>query len=129
MPVKLLQYLVRSIVCQRGSIFQVSTTETEVLPLDKNWCHALYKRHPEVKPRTLRPLDWAHHDFYEKVEQWFTVIRRELGEPTIMAEKIYNMDEMGILLSVLVSRKFLTGLDSTRRYRGDGWGTPDGHSD
>jgi hypothetical protein len=54
------------------------------------------------------------------VEQWFTVIRRELHDPVILVENVYNMDETGILSSVLTSQKFLVGTDDVTRYRGAG---------
>jgi hypothetical protein len=115
-----LRYLAQWIVRQRSSTFQVPTTGDEVPPPGKNWSQAFYRRNPEVKPRTLRPLDWARHDIYEKVERWFTVIGRELHDPAILAEDVYNMDEIGILSSVLTSRKFLVGTDDVTRYRGAG---------
>jgi hypothetical protein len=36
--------------------------------------------------------------FYEKLEQWFTVIGRELHDSAISAQNVYNMDETGILM-------------------------------
>ena len=119
-PVKFLRYLAQWIVRQRSSTFQVPTADDKVLLPGKNWPQGFYKRHPELKPRTLRPLDWARHNIHEKVEQWFTVIGRELHDPAILAENVYNMDETRILLSVLTSRKFLISTDDMRRYRGAG---------
>ena len=40
---------------------------------------------------------------------WFTIIGKELANPLILAENIYNMDETGVLLSVLDSLKVLVG--------------------
>lgn len=74
---------------------------------------AFYKRHPTLEPRTLRPLDWARHDIYEKVEQWFTVIEKELHSPAVLSENVYNMDETGVLLSLLAARKFLVSVNNT----------------
>jgi hypothetical protein len=119
-PVKFLRYLAQWIVRQRSSTLQVSTPDDGVPPPGKNWPQGFYKRHSKLKPRTLRPLDWARHNIYEKVEQWFTVIGRELQDPAIMAENVYNMDETGILPSALTARKFLVSAEDVKKYRGAG---------
>lgn len=119
-PVKFLRYLAQWIVRQRSSTFQVSTPDDGVPPPGKNWPQGFYKRHSHLKPRTLRPLDWARHNIYEKVEQWFTVIGRELQDPASMAENVYNMDETGILPSALTPRKFLVSAEDVKKYRGAG---------
>jgi hypothetical protein len=49
---------------------------------------------------------------------WFEVIGRVLRDPTILAENVYNMDETGVMLSMLGSVKVLVGKDDTRKYRG-----------
>jgi len=51
---------------------------------------------------------------------WFAVIGKELANPLILAENIYNMDETGVLLSVLNSLKVLVGKNELRDYRGAG---------
>jgi hypothetical protein len=46
------------------------------------------------------------------------VIGPVLQEPEVRAENVYNMDETGIMLSVLGSVKVLVGKDDKRKYRG-----------
>jgi hypothetical protein len=47
------------------------------------------------------------------------VIERELHDPAALAENVYNnMDETGILSSVLTSRKFLGSTDDVKKYKG-----------
>jgi hypothetical protein len=46
------------------------------------------------------------------------VIERVLGDPAILAENVYNMDETGVMLSMLGSVKVLVGRNDTRKYRG-----------
>ena len=67
-------------------------------------------------------MDWAGHDHnvHDKVVQWFIVIGKELNDPAIVAENVYNMDETGVLLSVLSSLKVLVSQDGLRSYRGAG---------
>jgi hypothetical protein len=118
--VKFLRYLAREIVRRRSSTFQTPATDDGVRLPGKNWPQDFRKRHPGLRSRTLKPLEWAGHDIREKVAHWFTVIGRELQDPAILAENVYNMDETGILLSVLTSRKVLVHRDDMRRCRGVG---------
>src|SRR2546421_3686291 len=116
--VKFLRYL-----AQRGRPSARSRsfmTDHGVRPPNKNWPQDLYERHPELKPRILKPLEWEQHNIYEKVAQWFTAIGRERHNPAILAENFYNMDETGILLSVLTPRKVLLHRNDLRRCRGAG---------
>jgi hypothetical protein len=87
-------------------------------PLAKIRPKAFYKRHPQLRPRKLRLIEWARHNIYEKVAHWFTVIGTELHDPAILAENVYNMDETGILLSFLASRKYVIHKDDLRKCRG-----------
>jgi hypothetical protein len=63
-------------------------------------------------------MDWARHDIYDKVVGWFTLIGKELSSPAVLQENIYNMDETGVLLSVLNSLKVLVSSKEIRKYRG-----------
>jgi hypothetical protein len=46
------------------------------------------------------------------------MIGRELQDPAILAENVYNIDETGILLSFLASRKYVIHKDDWRKCRG-----------
>jgi hypothetical protein len=46
------------------------------------------------------------------------VIGRLLRDPAILAENVYNMDETGVMLSMLGSAKVLVGKNDMRSYRG-----------
>jgi hypothetical protein len=48
------------------------------------------------------------------------VIGRELQDPIICPENVYNMDETGVMLCNLGSVKVLVGKDDLRNYRGAG---------
>ncbi len=89
-------------------------------PPGKNWVRALEKRHPELRARRVKALDWNRHEknIYEKISQWFKVINSVIQSSDILAENVYNMDETGVMLSVLGSVKVLMGKDDIRDYRG-----------
>jgi hypothetical protein len=67
-------------------------------------------------------MDWKRHDshIYDKVIEWFEVIRKVLEDPKVLPENVYNMDETGVMLSMLGSVKVLVGKDDMRDYRGAG---------
>jgi hypothetical protein len=48
------------------------------------------------------------------------VIGRVVQDPAILPENVYNMDETGVMLSMLGSVKVLVGKDDPRDYRGVG---------
>jgi hypothetical protein len=48
------------------------------------------------------------------------VIGKELYNLVIIPENVYNMDETGVILSILGSLKVLVGKDNLRDYRGTG---------
>ena len=96
------------------------TTDRPSKPPGKNWPQSFQKRHPELKAKRSRALDWNRHDIniYDKITDWFEVIRKVLEDPAILPENVYNMDETGIMLSMLGSVKVLVSKDDRRGYRG-----------
>jgi hypothetical protein len=117
-PIPVKQLCSMAFIARRCSF---STNET-IKPPGKNWPTAFYKRHPELKSRKLKALDWNHHDrnIYNKVIYWFNIIGKELHDPIILLENVYHMDETGVMLSMLNSLKVLVGMDDPRAYRGAG---------
>lgn len=48
------------------------------------------------------------------------MIGKELNEPALIAENLYNTDETDVLISALSSLKVLVGTQDLRNYRGAG---------
>ena len=88
----------------------------------RNWALAFLRRHPALKARRVKAVDWKRHDhnIYDKTKDWFDIIGKELQAPTILQENVYNMDETGTLLSVPKWLRVLVGKDNLRNYRGAG---------
>jgi hypothetical protein len=84
-----------------------SPTSRPSKPPGKKWAQAFRKRHPELKAKRVRSIDWNRHEIhiYNKVEEWFGVIGKVLDDRTILFENVYNMDETGVMLSMLGSVK------------------------
>jgi hypothetical protein len=94
------------------------STNKPAKPLGKNWARAFEKRHLELKARKGTALDWNRYNIYDKVVNWFDVIGKVLQDQPILPENVYNMDETGVMLSMLGSVKVLVGKDNLRSYRG-----------
>jgi hypothetical protein len=112
--IKFVRSLARSIACRR------SAKNIPIKPPGKNWPQAFEKRHPELQARRVRSIDWNRHgrNIREKIEEWFVVIGRVLQDPAVLPENVYNMDETGVMLSMLGSVKVLVGKDDRQNYRG-----------
>jgi hypothetical protein len=89
-------------------------------PPGKNWAQAFRKRHPEVKVKRVRSIDWKRHEIciYDEVTEWFEVISKVLQDPSIPPETSYNMDKTGVILSMLGSVKVLVSKDDIQGHRG-----------
>jgi hypothetical protein len=87
-------------------------------PPGPNWPKAFEKHHPELVAKKNRPQDWNRYNIYDKVKYWFDIIGEQLKNPAIQPENVYNMDEIGIMLSMLNSVKVLVGKNDTQAYRG-----------
>jgi hypothetical protein len=74
--------------------------------------------------RREEPNRWTGHGtiiiFTIKFCDSFTVIGKELHDPAIVPENVYNMDETGVLLGVLNSLKVLVSKQDLRNCRGTG---------
>jgi hypothetical protein len=63
-------------------------------------------------------MDWNCHNknTYQKIKHWFEVIGGVLEDLAITKENIYNMDETGVMLSMLRSVEVLVGKADLRAY-------------
>jgi hypothetical protein len=74
-------------------------------PLHINWVKPFERRRPEIVGKKNRLQDWNRYNIYDKVVEWFEVIEPVLHEPDVLPENVYNMDETGVMLSMLNSVK------------------------
>jgi hypothetical protein len=86
---------------------QRPTTDKPPKPPGKNWARAFEKRHPELKARRNRAPDRDCYNIYDKVVHRFEVTGKIFQDPAILPEDVYNMDETGVMLSMLGSVKAL----------------------
>ncbi|KAI1529798.1 DDE-1 multi-domain protein [Pyrenophora tritici-repentis] len=112
--IKYIRFLALCVTRQRPE------TDRPLKPPGKNWTQGFEKRHPETRARRVKALDWSRHEknTYWKITHWFEVIGRLLKDPAISKENVYNMDETGVMLSMLGTVKVLVSKDDMRDYRG-----------
>ena len=77
------------------SVARQRSTNRPFKPPGRNWAQAFQKRHPELKARRARALDWNRYNIYDKIVYRFEMIEKELRNP----ENVYNTDETGVMLS------------------------------
>ncbi|KAI1525606.1 hypothetical protein PtrSN002B_010562 [Pyrenophora tritici-repentis] len=84
-------------------------TDRPLKPPGKNWAKAFEKRHPQTAARRIMAIDWNRHDknTAAKMTHWLEAIGQILRNPAILADNVYNMDETGVMLSMLGSVKAL----------------------
>jgi hypothetical protein len=102
------------------SIASKRSTNRPPQPPGRNWPQAFERRHPELKARRVKALDWNRHpnNIYEKMVEWFEIIREVLQAPDVRQENVYNIDKIGVMLSKLGSVKVLIGKNDKQDYRG-----------
>lgn len=85
----------------------------------KNWPAKFYKRHPELAARYQKAIDdkRANHNIFEKVQEWFEIVGPLLDRQDILQENVYNMDEMGVMLSSLASLKVFASRHDHSKHR------------
>ena len=122
LPTKLLPSLATVILQRRTPASNGSNLCQKARRPGINWARAFLRRHPKLKGRRLKAIDWKRHDhnIYDKVKEWFDIIGKELQAPAILQENIYNMDETGVLISAPKSLRVLVGRDDLCNYRGAG---------
>ncbi len=60
------------------SVARQRSTNKSPKPPGRNWARAFEKRHPELKARRTRALDWDRYNIYDKVVDWFEKIGKVL---------------------------------------------------
>jgi hypothetical protein len=87
------------------------STNRPLKPPGRNWPQPFERRHPELKARRVKALDWDRHpnNIYNKIVEWFEIITEVRHAPDVRPENWYNIDETGVMLSKLGSIKVLVG--------------------
>ena len=116
--IKYVPSLAFSVARQRSTSIASAITK----PPNKNWPRAFERRNAELKARRMQAMDWKRHEnnIYNKITHWFQVMEHVIQYPTVVRENLYNIDETGVMLSMLGSVKVLVGKDNLRDNKGAG---------
>lgn len=98
--IKYLPSLAHIIACRRAS----AMIDKPIKAPNKNWGQAFQKRHPELRARRVRAINWkrSNRNIYHKITEWFEWVQPILQNPAILPEgqilpqNVYSMDETGL---------------------------------
>jgi hypothetical protein len=62
---------------------------------------------PRATSEKVKSIDWKRHEnnVYGKIVEWFDIIGQVLQDLAVLPENVYNMDETGVMLSMLGSAR------------------------
>ena len=86
-------------------------------PIGKNWFTRFFKRNPQLKKTTQRPLDINRKDanFEATLKEYFDKLQRLMVELGIQPDDMWNMDETGFRVGCAKARVVVTFDRSKRR--------------
>jgi hypothetical protein len=87
--------------------------------IGKNWASNFINREERVKSKYNRKYDYqrAKCEDPELIRGWFQRVQRTITEYGILDDDIYNFDETGFQIGVIVTAKVVTGTDRAGRPR------------
>ena len=91
------------------------------LALGRAWLESFYQRHPEIKTRYTKPLDYVRAckgDNYLIVKMFFTLYYTIVDEYGVETEHVYNMDEIGFMMGFAASAKVIEIVRNPRKDTG-----------
>jgi hypothetical protein len=85
--------------------------------ISKNWVYNLIQRHKALKLRYSRKYDYqrASYENLTIIRPWFELVRNIIGKYSILDADIYNFDETGFQIGVILTAKVTTGAERSRR--------------
>ena len=77
--IKFLPSIAFSVARQRSSLKKPNKRPGQ------KWARCFTKRHPNIRARTVKPVDWKRREQYTygKMAQWFEVIAKVLQDPAV----------------------------------------------
>ena len=83
-----------------------------------HWVNRFIKRHPELKSRYTRKLDYqrAKCEDSKLIKAWFARVQETIEKYEIMKENIYNMDETGFQMGVASTAKVVCGSETKQSH-------------
>lgn len=88
-------------------------------PVGKNWASNFVRRRPELKTRFNRKIDYQRIfcEDPDAYRAWFRLVEDTIAKHGILAEDIYNFDETGFMMGMILSGMVVTSAERRGRPR------------
>ena len=82
-------------------------------PVGKLWAHNFVKRHPSLRTRFARRLDYqrAKCEDSKIIGEWFSLVRNMKAKHGILDDDVYNFDETGFMMGIICAGMVVTTSD------------------
>jgi hypothetical protein len=87
--------------------------DRDVLPVGKRWAINFIKRQPQLKMRFQRKYDYRRAKCEDPtiIRNWFRLIENTIAKYGIRSDDIWNFDETGFMMGVILSGIVVTSLE------------------
>jgi hypothetical protein len=91
--------------------------DRDASPVGKRWASNFVKRHQELKTRFNRKYDYQRIKCEDPaiIRDWFTLVANTIAKYGITLADIYNFDETGFMMGMIVSGMVVTGAERRGR--------------
>lgn len=91
--------------------------ERDASPVGKRWAYNFVKRQPELRTRFTRKYDYqrAKCEDPKIIREWFTLVQNTKAKYGILDDDVYNFDETGFMMGVIIPTMVVTTSDGRGR--------------
>ncbi|KAK7582935.1 hypothetical protein V3481_012230 [Fusarium oxysporum f. sp. vasinfectum] len=91
--------------------------DRDASPVGKRWAHNFVKRQPELKTRLFRRYDYQRAKCEDPtiIRGWFRLIQNTIAKYGIRLDDIWNFDETGFMMGLIVAGMAVTGSERQGR--------------
>src|SRR5512140_61228 len=91
--------------------------ERDAPPVGIRWAHNFVKRQPELRTRFTRKYDYqrAKCEDPKVIREWFTLVHNIKVKYGILDDDIYNFDETGFMMGIIIATMVVTTSDGRSR--------------
>ena len=93
--------------------------ERDAPPVGKLWAHRFVKRQPQLRTRYSRRYDYqrAKCEDPRVIGPWFTLVRNVIAKYGIVADDVYNFDEVGFMMGIIFVGMVVTTSDGRSKVK------------
>ena len=85
--------------------------------IGKNWVSTFIQRHPKLKTCFSRRYNYQRAKCKDQtiISKWFDQVKQVIQDYRILTEDIYNFDETGFVIGLIVTAKVITNAETNSR--------------